>query len=150
MNTMSNKNRFTILIVVLVLVAGFYLLRKDVAGPNMNANVSAALPPEVAALTDPESVGVIIKEESSGREYISNQLIVEFESTVTEADALQAIAAVSGKMLQRFTAVPLFLVQVKDPGDGTGLRKAQAAFAKDARVKKVEPNYLTSLPEKAL
>ena len=144
MNMMNNKNRFSILIVVLLCVGGFYLFRQDVTDTSID--YAAPLPPEVAALNDPESVSAIIKEAGTGREYISNQLIVEFESTVSEADALASINAVSGKMMQRFTAVPLFLVQVKDSGDGTGLLKAKSAFERDARVKKVELNYLTSLP----
>lgn len=144
MNMMNNKNRFSILIVVLLCVGGFYLFRQDVTDTSID--YTAPLPPEVAALNDPESVSAIIKEAGTGREYISNQLIVEFESTVSEADALASIAAVSGKMMQRFTAVPLFLVQVKDSGDGAGLQKAKSALERDVRVKKVELNYLTSLP----
>lgn len=145
MTILNSRNRFTILILILLFVGGFFLLRKDVASPGVD--YVAPIPTELAALNDPESVSVVIKESGTDREYISNQLIVEFESTVSEADALKSIEAAGGKMMQRFTAVPLFLVQVKDPGDGTGLKKAKAVFERDARVKKVELNYLTSLPE---
>ena len=144
MTILNNKNRFSILIIILLFVGGFFLFRKDVTSPS--TEYVASLPPEVAALNDPESVMVILKEDGTGKEYESNKLIVEFQSTVSEAEALQVIAGASGVMKARFTAVPLFLVQVKDPGDGSGLEKSMAIFEKDVRVKKVERNYLTSLP----
>ncbi|OGZ05658.1 MAG: hypothetical protein A2845_04860 [Candidatus Lloydbacteria bacterium RIFCSPHIGHO2_01_FULL_49_22] len=98
----------------------------------------------VAAI-DPESVEKMITDGTTGREYLSNQIIVEFLPGVSEQESLDSISAVGGKMLQRFTIAPLFLIRVKDTGDGRGSAVAIAALNADTKVKKADRNYLTTL-----
>jgi hypothetical protein len=71
---------------------------------------------------------------------------VEFNADVSEESALAIIAGVGGKMEQRFTAVPLFLVRVEDKGDGVIARSVVRELTKDARIKKAELNFLTTKP----
>ena len=111
--------------IILVVVMGLYLLylnkSKQLSVNNNLNNVAGNVP-----LVDPESIGKIVSDPATGKEFMSNQLIVEFEVSVTEEDSLALISRLGGRMLQRFTAVPLFLIEVKDAGDGVGARKTLA------------------------
>ena len=46
---------------------------------------------------------------------------------------------------ERVTLAPLFLIQVKDKGDGKGAAGVIAALSKDPKVKKADLNYLTTI-----
>lgn len=105
-----------------------------------SAGIDATLPP-----FDPMSAGKVVKDEATGREFLSNQIIVEFVPGTSEQAALDAIAEYGGTMLQRFTAVPMFLIRVNDDGDGVTTRKILDRLRGDARVKYAELNFLTTL-----
>ncbi len=104
---------------------------------------TAATPPSDIERIDPKTIGKVVKEAGTGKEFISNQVIVEFDVAVPEKDAIALIESEGGVMEQRFTAVPLFLVRVDDPGDGSVARATVKRFASDPRVKRAELNYLT-------
>ena len=95
---------------------------------------------------DPNSIGKIVTDPANGKQFLSNQIIVGFNSGVSEEDSLKIIASINGKMLQRFTQVALFLVQVPDSGDGKKALAAIATLKKDSRVdaSNTAPNYLTT------
>ena len=112
-----------------------------------NGNSVSPLPPiNVPTPIDPKSIGKVVKDSVTGKDFISNQLIVEFNTEVTEEEALAVIAGFGGTMEQRFTAVPLFLVRVDDLGDGSLARAALKKFSADARVKRADLNFLTTKP----
>lgn len=94
---------------------------------------------------DPAAIGKIVTDKETGQEFLSNQIIVEFVPGTSEEVALEIIAEHGGKMLQRFIAVPMFLVQIADDGDGEEARAAVRALRRDDRVKNAELNYLTTL-----
>ena len=141
----TKKNVIRLSIVAVVAVIIFFIAREAKA-PDQSAllfdakNTPAASIPAV----DPASIGRVVKDPATGKEFMSNQIIVEFNATVAESDALTLISDEKGKMLQRFTKVPLFLVQIKDTGDGSGARKAILEFKKDTRVKNADLNFLTT------
>lgn len=142
-----NKKQILQLGGVLVVVVGVFFIAHEAKAPvDLNAvTPSATNLPQI----DPASIGKVIKDPASGKEFMSNQLIVEFQASVSEQDSLAIIAAAGGKMLQRFTQAPLFLVQVTDGGDGSNTRKAVTALKANASVKSVDLNYLTTLPTPA-
>lgn len=107
-----------------------------------DTNLQANTPPQI----DPKTIGKVVRDAASGKDFISNQLIVEFNTSVSEEEALAAIAAVGGKMEQRFTAVPLFLVRVEDNGDGSVTRAAVKKLIADQRVVRADMNFLTTKP----
>ncbi len=143
MKKMSKKHMLQVGAVLIVIVGVFLIAHEAKAPSELNSGTpSATNLPQI----DPASIGKVIKDPATGKEFMSNQLIVEFQPTVSEQDSLAIIAAAQGKMLQRFTQAPLFLVQVNDSGDGSGTRKAVLALKANASVKNVDLNYLTTLP----
>ena len=146
MNKISKKQTIQ-LTAVIVVVVGIFLIAHEAKAPveTTVGTPSAANLPQI----DPASIGKIIKDPSTGKEFMSNQLIVEFKPEVSEQDSLSIIAAAGGEMLQRFTKAPLFLVQVVDSGDGSNTRKAVLSLNANASVKSVDLNYLTTLPTPA-
>lgn len=80
----------------------------------------------------------------TGKSFVSNQIIVEFKSGVSEQDSLDIIDAAGGKMLQRFTQAPLFLIEVEDSGDGKFVKNIILEFSGNPKIKSAQPNYLTA------
>ncbi len=142
MNKMPKKQVIQ-LVAVLAVVAGIFLIAHEAKAPaeTLPVTTSATNLPRI----DPASIGKIINDPASGKEFVYNQLIVEFYSSASEKDSLAIIAAAGGKMLQRFTQAPLFLVQVTDSGDGSNTRKAVLTLKANSSVKSVGLNYLTTL-----
>ena len=139
----EKKNIIIVAAVVAVAVVAFFGWKTYMSkGSSVVANVSANAPAPI----DPKSIGKVVKDSTNGKDFISNQLIVEFNTEVTEEEALAVIAGFGGTMEQRFTAVPLFLVRVDDPGDGSLARAALKKFSADARVKRADLNFLTTKP----
>lgn len=95
---------------------------------------------------DPTSIGKVITDKASGKEFISNQLIVEFVAGTTEDAANAIIASVGGKMVAHFTKAPVYLVQVEDSADGSIARTATTKIKGDSRVKSADLNFLTTAP----
>ncbi len=122
-------------------VALVFFIAKEAKAPE---TVPPKAPTRVLEV-DPASIGVVIKD-SSDKEYMSNQIIVEFKPEVPEADALAIIANHGATMDQRFTLVSLFLIHVTDPGDGSVTRKVMAELRLLPQVKTADLNYLTTLP----
>lgn len=148
---MDQKKKKTALIFGLllpVLIVGIFFvsgrMKSDNDARESKTISNDGLPPGATA-PDPESVEKVITDKTTGREYLSNEAIVEFLPGVSEQESLDAISAVGGKMLQRFTIAPLFLIRVKDAGDGKGSASAIAALNANTKVKKADRNYLTTL-----
>lgn len=146
----KKKNIVLVLGLALLLGGGYYANREKtspLATSPSGINGSNGATPAGVPLVDPESVNKVIKDAKTGREYVSNQIIVEFQPGISEQASLGIIDEVGGKMLQRFTIAPLFLVQVKDAGDGKGATKAIATLNKNASVKNADYNYLSTIKE---
>ena len=143
MNKMSKKQIIQ-LAAVFAVVAGIFFVAHEAKAPveTLSGNASPTNIPKI----DPASIGKIIKDPVSGKEFMSNQLIVEFQPSVSEQDSLAIIATVGGKMRERFTQAPLFLVQITDSGDGSNTEKAVTQLKANASVKSANLNYLTTLP----
>jgi hypothetical protein len=104
--------------------------------------VSAPVAEEVDTPPAPLGVTAIAKDDE-GREFISNQLIVEFRPGVTEEDVLSVLEKIEGKMLAGYRPdSPLMLVSVADPGDGSLLLRAVEILRGDPRILRAEPNLL--------
>jgi hypothetical protein len=146
----GNKNTFgvgSVIVVAVLLIGGAYYFSSDTIDTSRGGGaplgeLGTGLPP-----VDPSSIGKVVKDTETDREFISNQIIVEFTSGTSEEEALGIIAENDGKMLQRFTAVPMFLIQVKDDGDGKGARATVDEFKKNPKVKTAELNFLTTLED---
>jgi hypothetical protein len=140
---MKNKRFLVVALILIALVGAGYYAWNERAAQNTVPS-SSSLPSSQIPQIDPKIIGKVVKD-SSGKEYMSNQIIVEFRPEVSEADALALIDSLGGKMQQRFTAVPLFLVLVDDPGDGSASRALAKKFAADPKVKSADLNYLTTV-----
>lgn len=129
------------LLVITGLVASGSLSRGVTSAPNEVRATANNLTP-----IDPKTIGKLVRDSATGKDFISNQVIVEFKTEVSEEEALAIIAGVGGKMEQRFTAVPLFLIRVEDAGDGVLARSIVKKLLTDERVKRVDLNFLTTKP----
>lgn len=140
---MSKKQMFQ-LGAILVVVLGVFLIAHEAKAPSETtpATSSATNLPQ----RDSASIGKVIKDPASGKEFMSNEIIVEFQPEISEADSLSIISDAGGKMEKRFTLAPIFLVQVKDPGDGSVTRKVATTLRANQSVKSADLNYLTTLP----
>jgi|GEM_PF-4990157 len=135
----------TILIGVIFFISNSVQEQKNQAAEAISlAELPAAPFPQ-----DPESVALVVKDEKTNQEYLSNQLIVEFMSDTTEEESLRIVESAGGLMLQRFTLAPIFLIQVKDSGDGVVAKKIKSTLMQNPQVKKVEFNFLTTLQNPA-
>lgn len=135
-----------------ILIGGGYVIYRDKVEQDLipgGVPVQGAVSPSGVPLFDPESVGNVVRDSVTGREYLSNQVIVEFLPDVSEQESLNIISEVGGTMLQRFTIAPLFLIQVKDTGDGKGAARLIDALNTNTKVKKADRNYLTTLDASA-
>ncbi len=143
---MTKKRLILRIAAVIAIIIAIFLIAREAKAPEQTPPAGqGALPANNVPVVDPASIGKIIKEVGTGKEYMSNQVIVEFIPNESEADALAIIASVDGKMLQRFTKAPLFLIQVIDKGDGSGARKAVEKLKTNSSVKSAGLNYLTTI-----
>ena len=138
----NKKNIGIVAGLLLVLVVSFIV--KEIKAPGLAVSRKGD---SGAPVVNMPVAGKIIKEKGSGKEFMSNQLIVEFKPDVTEAAALAIISLHGGKMLQRFTLAPVFLVQVDDTVDGSVARKVVAELSKLTEVKSAGLNYFTTIPK---
>lgn len=138
------KHIILVVVIISTLLLGVVMWR--VYGINDVKRAVSTAPTNLPPPVDPETIGKVVRDNASGRDFISNQIIVEFNADISEETALAIIARVGGKMEQRFTAVPLFLVRVDDNGDGVVARSVVRELSKDVRIKKAELNFLTTKP----
>ncbi len=138
------KHIILVVVIISTLLLGVVLWR--VYGINDVKRAVSTSPTNLPPPVDPETIGKVVRDNASGRDFISNQIIVEFNADISEETALAIIARVGGKMEQRFTAVPLFLIRVDDNGDGVVARSVVRELSKDVRIKKAELNFLTTKP----
>jgi hypothetical protein len=96
----------------------------------------------VAMGTTTRSIGAVVLDEGTGREFISNQIMVGFKGGVSYADICGLILKLDGRVMQRFTNVPLFLIEVPDAGDGEIARRAVRKFLDSDIVDDASLNYL--------
>lgn len=143
-NNRRNKSK-PIIIVVLVCIAlalalhFFFDVFSSKPTPAANPIVTAGQVPPI----DPQSIGKIVVEPGTGKQFMSNQIILGFKAGVSVEEIQKTIDIVDGKMLQRFTSVPLFLVQVPDEGDGSKAIAAVEKLKKNPNLDDVGLNYLT-------
>lgn len=140
------EKKYIIIICAVVTLAVIAVVSWKFIAPRMTATTDAAVPNSLPAQIDPESIGKIVRDTATGKDFISNQIIVEFSTEISEETALEIIAGLGGKMQARFTAAPLFLVVVKDPGDGSASRAAVKKLISDKRVVRADMNFLTTKP----
>lgn len=145
MSLQLKTNTYRGAVVVIFIVIAFFLARNALAPEITPVNSTNEPALSGVPLVDPESVGSIIVERKTQKEYISNQIIVEFHPDVSEQESLDIINEVGGVMLQRFTLAPMFLIRVKDAGDGVGSANAIVKLNKNTKVKNAELNYLSPL-----
>jgi hypothetical protein len=127
---------------LLALVAGaFFVLKHKQASDAQLAHVGDAIPP--ALQIDPHSVSKVVADKE-GKEYISNQIIIEFVPEINEGEAQNVISGIGGTLLERFTKVPLCLVRIPDYGDGVGAQNALRTLSGNSKVKKASLNYLSN------
>jgi hypothetical protein len=138
------KHIILVVVIISTLLLGVVMWR--VYGINDVKRAVSTAPTNLPPPVDPETIGKVVRDNASGRDFISNQIIVEFNADISEETALAIIARVGGKMEQRFTAVPLFLIRVDDNGDGVVARSVVRELSKDVRIKKAELNFLTTKP----
>lgn len=139
---MSKKIQQHIFRIIGIVVIIFVLVWVSPLSLPFEGQEETEIRPPAVPVIDPASIPRIIVDKDSSREFMSNQLIVEFLPSVSEEESLRIIDSAGGTMLQRFTAAPLFLVSVKDEGDGEGARRAAALLNKNPQVKKADLNYL--------
>lgn len=73
-------------------------------------------------------------------QYVPNQLLVRFRSSLTQSAAMQTKIRASAKVVQRYTSLPgLQLVQLEP---GTDFNAALASYRRDPTVMYAEPNYI--------
>lgn len=137
----TTKEKVRVLLVVALLIAGVAYLYYPEILPGEERGVTPPISP--APQIDPASVGKIVTDKETGKEFLSNQVIVEFAPEVLEEGALAIIAKHNGTMVAHFTKAPVYLVQVEDAGDGSGAKGALMLFQAEAQVKKAELNFLT-------
>ena len=141
MQLATYKKPLSIAGAILVILVVFFIAKEAKAPELLPSKTGDTVP-----VIDPTSIGKVIKDKDSGKEFISNQIIVEFNPAVSEADALAIIGNHGGKMSQRFTLVSMFLVNVNDPGDGSVTHRVASELRALPEVKSADFNYLTTLP----
>ena len=91
-------------------------------------------PEDAAFVAAPDSVPSWLLADSSfadatrytGLRFVKNILRLQFRSEGTPAERRSAIGLVSGRAVGGYRATGTFLVQVADPGDGSGIERAAA------------------------
>lgn len=140
---MRTKIISIVLLVVLVAVS-CVVYSKTMYTPKRTSTLPISTMPENVPATNQFPIGKVVKEGASGKEYISNELILGFKQGVSNQDMLNVIEGVGGKEMQHFTNVPLFLIYIPDTGDGAATLRAIEKLKKDSRVDDATLNYLTS------
>ncbi len=130
---------------VVVVIAIVALFARKVLAPEKMLPPATPLPPGVPG----KVVGSVVQEEGTGKEFISNQVIIGFAAGVSETDAAELIKSIDGTVLERFTNVPLFKVEVPDSKDGSIAKGTVAQLLKDKRVDDATLNYLVVLEQSA-
>lgn len=128
-----------------MIVAGLFVVKSMSSGV-VSSQSTGQTTVNAPAPLDPKTIGKLVRDSATGKDFISNQVIVEFNTEISEEEALAVIAGVGGKMEQRFTAVPLFLIRVEDTGNGNLAREVVKKLTADKRVKRVDLNFLTTKP----
>ena len=107
------------------------------------------LDPAVAGFAAaPDSVPAWIRADSSvvpgsrhiPASFIRNVVAVRFDSWATPAQRRAAIEMVDGKLVGGHRRMGVYLVQVKDPGDGSGIERAAERF-------RALPYVVTAIPD---
>lgn len=128
-----------------MIVAGLFVVKSMSSGV-VSSQSTGQTTVNIPTPLDPKTIGKLVRDSATGKDFISNQVIVEFNTEISEEEALAVIAGVGGKMEQRFTAVPLFLIRVEDTGNGNLAREVVKKLTADKRVKRVDLNFLTTKP----
>lgn len=127
----------------LVLVAAVMYALRDRPDANTGAGIDVCASIEMGTAT-PRYASKIIQDPETGREFVSNNVIVGFKAGVAIADICQLILEQHGRVMQRFTNVPLFLVEVPDEGDGEVARRTVKRFLQSDIVDDAVLNFLDS------
>lgn len=140
--------RWVYLAAVLLVVVGtaVYTFR-DRSDADSGATLDVCASIEMGTST-PRFTAKIIMDDETGRQFVSNNVIVGFSQGVAMADICQLILEQNGRVMQRFTNVPLFLVEVPDEGDGEVARRIAKRFLASDIVDDATLNFLDA-PEQA-
>lgn len=133
------------IIIVAIAAAGYYFFMNGEGAPATPGGPNTPGAETPIPVIDEELLGKVIKDEESGREFMSNEIIVEFIEGASDETIAASLDAVGALPKSRFTAVPMFLVIVRDDGTGDAAREAVRKFALDPAVKKAELNFLTTI-----
>jgi hypothetical protein len=130
-----------IAVIVLVVASAtvYVVMRSGRTGVSPDVNVCSMV--EMGTRT-PRFASKIIQDPETGRDFISNTVIVGFSKGVSMADICQLIHDQDGMVVQRFTNVPLFLIEVPDKGDGEVARRTLRRFLDSGIVDDALLNYV--------
>lgn len=131
-------------ITLLVAVGAFVYLSRDRTDANSGATIDVCSSIEMGTAT-PRFAPKIVTDEETGRQFVSNSIIVGFSKGVAVADICELIRNQNGRVMQRFTNVPLFLIEVPDEGDGEVARRTVRRFRESDIVDDAMLNYLDVL-----
>lgn len=84
-----------------------------------------------------------VASDESGKQFISNQVIIQFKIGTPLAEIQRVFENISARELQHFTDSPLFLLEVPDTGAGREAVQIVAKLQGDPRIEFVGLNYLT-------
>ena len=141
----GNRTLFIrVIVLAAVVFAVWYFFIKIPAPQEGNPGEDANLPALDAPVIDPAEIGSIVTEKRTGKDFVSNELIVEFLPSLSEQEALEIIESVGGKMIARTTARPVFYVRItEDKGDGLRTIDAVSRLESNSKIIHAELNYIT-------
>jgi hypothetical protein len=147
---MCKKCKIFAVVGVVLLLASLSILHFMTRTPSGSVEIVRETPNgNVVILTPPTSetpqVTPEIVKDSNGREYVTGEIMVEFNTDVTQDQAQKIITDAGATVKQHFVNMPLFLVGISMPGVD-GVNKAVSQFRMMREVKNVGPNYLTEVP----
>jgi hypothetical protein len=139
----KRRQRVISIAVIVFIIAGaaVYVMRNHRADIPPGTNVCAMINMGTAT---PRFASKFVEEPETGRQFVSNNVIVGFSEGVPLEDICRLIHEQDGRVVQRFTNVPLFLIEIPDEGDGEVARRTVKRFLQSNIVDDAMLNYLTT------
>lgn len=134
-------------IVLIIASATVYVLRDGRTDIPLGSNVCSMV--EMGTGTS-RFASKIIQDPETGRDFVSNNVIVGFGEGVSMENICQLILDQDGRVAQRFTNVPLFLIEVPDEGDGEVARRTMRRFLDSDIVDDAVLNYVDAPTQAAI
>lgn len=145
---LNSKKQWIRALALVVLIGGGIIIYRGNLGkqspiPSGESNPSGVSSSLIPA-TDSAFTGTVILEKETGKEFMSNQIIVEFDPGTTPEIAASTIEGAGAKVVAHFTQAPVYLVAAPDKGDGSITKEVLKKLSTGEGVKKAELNYLTT------